>query len=77
MKVSIDIPKEMYDQARAIAESQHMSVEDVCASAFAERFTCWQRLGERAARGNREKFLAALDTVPDVEPDEYDRIESS
>ena len=33
----------------------------------------WERLQQRAARGTREKFLAALDKVPDVEPDDYDR----
>ncbi|MCL4836008.1 MAG: hypothetical protein KJZ86_26450 [Caldilineaceae bacterium] len=28
----------------------------------------------RAARGSREKYLAALAQVPDVEPDEWDKI---
>jgi CRISPR/Cas system CSM-associated protein Csm2 small subunit len=27
---------------------------------------------QRAARGSREKFLAVLDKVPDVEPEELD-----
>jgi predicted RNase H-like HicB family nuclease len=31
-------------------------------------------LQERARRGSREKYEAALAQVPDVEPDEYDRI---
>jgi hypothetical protein len=29
---------------------------------------------ERAARGSREKFEAVLAKVPDVEPEEHDRI---
>jgi predicted transcriptional regulator len=74
MSVSINIPDELYDQARSIAEAQHVPVEQVFASAFADQFAAWQRLRERAARGNREKFLAVLDKVPDVEPEEYDRI---
>ena len=31
-------------------------------------------LGERAKRGNREKFLKVLEKVRDIEPEEYDRL---
>ena len=74
MSVSINIPEELYDQARGIAESHRVSVEQVFASALADQFAAWQRLRERAGRGDREKFLAVLESVPDVEPEEYDRI---
>ena len=74
MTVSVNIPEELYRQAREIAESLHVSVDDVVSSAFAEQLAAWERLKLRAARGNRESFLAALDKVPDVEPEEYDRI---
>lgn len=74
MSVSINIPDELYDQARTIAEAQHIPVEEVFASAFADQFAAWQRLRQRAARGDREKFLAVLDKVPDIEPAEYDRL---
>jgi hypothetical protein len=74
MSVSINIPEELYDQARIIAEAQHIPVEQVFASAFADQFAAWQRLHQRAARGDREKFLAVLDKVPDIEPEEYDRL---
>ena len=74
MSVSINIPEELYNEARTIAEAHHVPVEQVFASAFADQFAAWQRLQERAARGDRQKFLAVLDKVPDVEPEEYDRI---
>lgn len=74
MSVSINIPEELYDQARAIAETQNIAVEDVFASAFADHFAAWQRLQERAERGDRAKFLAVLERVPDIEPEDYDRI---
>ena len=54
MSVSINIPEELYDQARGIAESHRVSVEQVFASALADQFAAWQRLRERAARGDRE-----------------------
>ena len=74
MSVSINIPEELYDQARAIAETKNIAVEDVFASAFADHFAAWQRLKERASRGDREKFLAVLERVPDIEPADYDRL---
>jgi len=73
MSVSINIPEELYDQARSIAEAHQVPVEQVFASAFADQFAAWQRLQKRAARGDRQKFLAVLDNVPDVEPEECDR----
>jgi len=49
-------------------------VDEVFASAFMEQVAAFERLRQRAARGDREKFLAVLDKVPDREPDEQDRI---
>ncbi len=74
MSVSVNIPEKLYRQAQEIANSQHLSVDDVVSSAFAEQMAALERLKQRAASGSREKFLAVLDKVPDVKPDEYDRI---
>ncbi len=74
MSVSVNIPEELYQQAREIAESQHLSVDDVISSAFAEQLAAWERLKQRAAKDSRKSFLAVLDKVSDVEPEEYDRI---
>jgi hypothetical protein len=74
MTVSIDIPESLYQQARDLAESQHLSVDEVISSAFAEHLAGWERLKERAARGHRDTFLRVLDKVPDVEPEEHDRL---
>jgi predicted transcriptional regulator len=74
MAVTINIPLELYDQARSVAEAHHVPVELVLESALADQFAVWQRLQERARRGNRQNFLAVLDNVPDTEPDEFDRL---
>lgn len=74
MTISVNIPEELYRQAQEIADAQHVSVDDVISSAFAEQVAAWERLKQRAARGNRESFLAVLNKVPDVEPDDCDRI---
>jgi hypothetical protein len=73
MSVSISVPDELYRKAAAIAQEQHVPVEEVFSSAFQDQLGHWERLKQRASRGNREKFLAALDKAPDVEPEESDR----
>jgi hypothetical protein len=47
-----------FDVAAEIAESQHMSVDEVFAAAFAEQLAALERLRQRATHGSREKFLA-------------------
>ncbi|MEX2264285.1 MAG: hypothetical protein WD696_20190 [Bryobacteraceae bacterium] len=74
MTVSISVPEELYREAAKIAEAQQVSVDEVFASTFSEHLVAWDRLKQRAARGSRDKFLAVLDKVPDVEPEESDRI---
>jgi hypothetical protein len=73
MSVSVSVPDELYQKAVQIAKAQRVSVDEVFASPFAEQLSAWERLQQRATRGTREKFLAALDKAPDVEPDDYDR----
>jgi hypothetical protein len=74
MSVSVNIPDDLYRQAREIANAERLSVDEVIASAFAEQLAAWERLKQRAARGRRENFDRVLEKVPDVEPEEYDRI---
>ncbi len=44
------------------------------ASEAAETLLTLEHLKERAQRGGREKYEAVLAKVPDVEPEEYDRL---
>jgi len=69
----VSVPDELYQKAVEIASAQRVSVDEVFASAFVEQLSAWKRLQQRANGGTHEKFLAALDKVPDVEPDDYDR----
>jgi hypothetical protein len=73
MSVSVSVPEELYKKAVDLAVAQHVSVDEVFASAFAQQLAALERLQRRAARGDRDKFLAVLDQVPDVEPEDYDR----
>ena len=73
MSISINIPEDVYREAKAIADAQHISVDEVVVSAINEKLAAWERLKQRAARGRREEFLKVLDKVPDVEPENHDR----
>ena len=73
--VKITVPDDLYEKAVKMAEAQRVPVDELFVAAFADQMAQWEWLETRAARGSREKFLAALSKVPDVEPEEYDRIE--
>ncbi len=73
MSVSVNVPDDLYQKTVEIAKAQHVSVDEVFASAFLDQLSAWERLRQRAASSTRERFLAVLDKVPDVEPEDYDR----
>jgi hypothetical protein len=64
MSVSVRVPEALYNKAVEIAAAQHVSVDEVFASAFTDQLAAWERLGRRVARGNREEFLRVLDQAP-------------
>ncbi len=74
MSVNVRVPEELYAKAAALAAARKVSVDEVFASAFIDQLAVCERLRARAERGNREKFLAVMDQVPDVEPEEADRL---
>ncbi|MCC6590928.1 MAG: hypothetical protein IT168_29835 [Bryobacterales bacterium] len=74
MNVNIEIPEDLYDKAAKIARTQQMSVADLFAAACEAHVAAWERVQSRARRGDREKFLAVLAKVPDVEPLPEDRL---
>lgn len=64
---------------QSLAQDDGVPLDQFIATALAEKIAVLDAdhyLRERAARGSREKFDRVLAMVPDVEPDEYDRISS-
>lgn len=75
--MNIELPDSLLKQARAMAEKEGVPLEQFVASALAEKVAAWRTveyLKERASRGDRMKFQAAMSRVADVEPEEFDRI---
>jgi hypothetical protein len=75
--VSLTIPESIYKHACQLAQQDGISIDQFIATAVAEKIAVLmtvEYLQERAKRGSREKFEAVLAKVPDVEPEEYDRL---
>ena len=75
--LSVRIPKSLHEQLRELANEEGVSINQFVTLAIAEKIatlTTIEYLEKRAQRGSREKLLAALNRVPDAEPEEYDKL---
>jgi hypothetical protein len=74
MSKNIAVPEDLYAKAAELAEKDHVSVEEFVSSALADQLAGRQYLEGRAEHASKERFLKALEQVPDVEPEDYDRL---
>jgi len=75
--ISLRLPDSLHETVRELAEKEHVSINHFIALAVSEKISALmteEYLAERAKRGDRAKFEAALAKVPDVEPEEQDRL---
>jgi predicted transcriptional regulator len=74
--LSIRLPDSLHERVRELAAREGISINQLIASALAEKMSAImtiEYLEARASRGTREKYLAALSRVPDVAPEARDR----
>lgn len=67
--LSLRLPDSLHRQVRLLARREGISINQLIASAAAEKVTALmteEYLTERSKRGSREKFEAVLGKVPDV-----------
>ena len=75
--MNIKVPDSLVKQAQEMAEKEDVTLDQLVSSALAEKVAAWKTvvyLEDRGARGNRGRFEKAMAKVPDVEPDERDRL---
>lgn len=78
--LSVQLPNSLYKNLQELAEREGISIEQFIATAIAEKMAALMTesyLAERAKRGSREKYEAALAQVPDGEPEDYDKLPRS
>jgi hypothetical protein len=75
--ISILLPDSLAKKAGEIAKRDGVSLDQFVTSAVSEKLSGWigeNSIEQRAMRGDRNKFKAALAQVPDVPPAEKDRL---
>lgn len=75
--MTVNIPESLRRRALALSQADGVSLDQFIATALAEKVAVLDAdsyIRARAARGSLEKFERVLAKVPDVEPDEHDRL---
>jgi hypothetical protein len=71
---TVQIPDEIYHRAAELAESDHVSVDELVAALVNEGVVEWSKVQARAARGSVEKLKRVLSKVRDAEPEAIDQL---
>lgn len=75
--LSLRLPNSLHDRVRKLAEAEGVSINQFVSTAVAEKMSALMTsdyLAERAARGSRERFEAALKQFSDAPPSKEDEI---
>lgn len=78
--LSVRLPESLHRMAKDVAEEDHVSLNQFIATAVAEKvaaLTTEKYLEARGMKGSRQAFDEALGKVPAVQPEAFDRIDSS
>lgn len=75
--LSLRLSESLHREVRELARREGVSINQVITSAVGEKVASLktlEHLRERARRGSRMRFEHVLAKVPDVEPEEFDRL---
>jgi len=75
--VHVHIPDSLQKSLYDLANRDGISIDQFISTAIAEKLSALMtenHLKERAKRGSQLKYKAILAKVPDVEPEEYDKL---
>jgi hypothetical protein len=75
--LSLRLPNSLHKQIKQLAKREGISIYQFVASAAAEKMAALlteEYIESRGNRANMKKFTRVLNKVPDVEPEEYNRI---
>jgi hypothetical protein len=74
MSKSVALRDDLYTRAAEVAAKDHVSIEEFVSAAVANRLASREFIESRAKLFNRDEFGRALSEIPDVEPEDHDRI---
>ncbi len=74
MSKNIALAEDLYNKAAELAARDHVSVEEFVSILLANRVASREFIDSRARLFDRADFDRALSQIPDVEPEERDRL---
>ncbi len=74
MSKIVAVPDDLYNKVAEVAAKDRVSIEEFVSAAVANRLASRAYIESRARRFSREDFERALKQIPDVEPEENDRL---
>ena len=75
--ISVRFPDSLHKRIKSLSEKEHVSMNQLITLAVAEKISILETedyLTERAAKGDKKKFLNVLTKVPSTEPPEFDKL---
>lgn len=75
--ISLRLPDSLHDGVRDLAKEDNISINQFVATALAEKMsalTTEKYLSERAEKGSKKKFKAALSKVKNIGPGVLDKL---
>ena len=75
--LSLRLPESLHKEVKNLAKHEGISINQFISSAVAEKMSALlteEYLLERAKKSNKDAFITAMSKVPDVEPEERDKL---
>lgn len=75
--LSVRLPDSLHKKLKELAKKEGVSMNQLINLAVSEKMSALLTLDylkERAKKGSRQEFERIMDNVPDVEPEEYDKL---
>ncbi len=75
--LSLRLPDSLHSEVKILAKNEGVSINQFISSAVAEKMSALlteKYLLKRAKDGNKKAFLSAMSKVPDVEPEDRDKL---
>ena len=73
--ISLRLPDSLHERVRKLAKEDNISINQFVATALAEKMSALlteEYLAERAKKGSKKKFKAALSKAKNIAPEEND-----
>lgn len=75
--LSVRLPESLHKKIKELAEKEGVSMNQFITLAVSEKMSALltiDYLKKRAENASKQKFKNIMDQVPDVEPEEYDKL---